>query len=401
MKTDDHGTHADDHRRNRSVQLSRRGVLRGGLVGSGVLLGSGWLAACGSSDEASCGGGEPRSSGDLAAYNPDAEAGTKSDLPRRIALAMDNDREYAQAVSDGIEAGAQAAGVEFVSANAEGDSAKNIEQIQQFLTIGVGALVINPIDPGAQAAVMNDALARGIAVMSIVTPPATMMANADQFRVGKTLGDAAGDYIQSTLGGQANVVILNQDSVEAVRPRFEAIRQSIQTAGGVIVADIEPQRTDKDAAFETMSTILQKNPDIDVVLGADSVSLGALAALEAEGQARPDMYIGGIDGEQEALDAILQPDSAYKASVAFGTQIFTYPFGLYAADWIEGRSVPQGIEVKAVTLDSAAAIAQYRTDMANPTQTWQNSMRRDRYVGLSGNITWDSCGRYLDYLWTP
>jgi len=227
------------------------------------------------------------------------------------------------------------------------------------------------------------------------------MANADQFAVGKALGDEAAAHIRSQLGGRANVVILNQDTIEAVRPRFEAMRQAVEAAGGTIVADIEPQKTDKEAAFDTMGTILQKNPEVDVVLGADSVSLGALAALEAQTKARPDMFIGGIDGEAEALAAIQRPNSAYKTSVAFGTQIFTYPFGLYAADWVAGRSIPLGVHVKAVSLNSADAIAQYQADMANPTETWDDPSRRDKYVGLYGNITWETRGQYLDFLWKP
>jgi ABC-type sugar transport system substrate-binding protein len=41
-----------------------------------------------------------------------------------------------------------------------------------------------------------------------------------------------------------------------------------------------------------MKTILLANPDIDVVLGADTVVLGALAALRAAGTARPGQMIG-------------------------------------------------------------------------------------------------------------
>ncbi|HEX7291749.1 MAG TPA: sugar ABC transporter substrate-binding protein [Conexibacter sp.] len=389
--------------------LSRREALRRGAVGTGVLIGSSWLVACGDDGPSSGGGGggasadigRPITSGTLAPFNPNAPAGARPDLPAVIADAMDNDREHAQAVRNGIAAGAEARGVELITANADGDSAKNIAQLEQFLARGVGALVINPIDAAAQAPVMRRALERGIAVLSIVTPPATMMVNADQTLVGKTLGDRAANHIRTVLGGRANVVILNQDTVEAVRPRFVAIREAVRAAGGTIVADIEPRTTDKEAAFATMSTILQKNPKIDVVLGADAVSLGALAAIEAEDKARPDMFIGGIDGEPEALAAIEKPNSPYKASVAFGEPIFAFPFGFYTAEWLAGRSIPQGVEVKALALDSPAAIASFKADIADPKAVWDDPARRDKYVALYGNISWETRGRYLDYIWTP
>ena len=74
--------------------------------------------------------------------------------------------------------------------------------------------------------------------------------------------------------------------------------------GVTIVADITPNPVNKEGGFATMSTILQAHPDVDVVLGADTVVLGALAALEAAGKARPDQFLGGIDGEPEAVAEI-------------------------------------------------------------------------------------------------
>lgn len=53
-----------------------------------------------------------------------------------------------------------------------------------------------------------------------------------------------------------------------------------------------------------MKTILLANPDIDVVLGADTVVLGALSARREAGKARPDQFLGGIDGEPAAVAEI-------------------------------------------------------------------------------------------------
>ena len=40
------------------------------------------------------------------------------------------------------------------------------------------------------------------------------------------------------------------------------------------------------------------------VLGADTVVLGALSALRDAGKARPDQFLGGVDGEPEAVAEI-------------------------------------------------------------------------------------------------
>ena len=41
--------------------------------------------------------------------------------------------------------------------------------------------------------------------------------------------------------------------------------------GVTIVADITPNQVNKEAEFATMNTVLQAHPNIDVVLGADTV----------------------------------------------------------------------------------------------------------------------------------
>lgn len=360
------------------------------------------LAACGSgstADGGTAGAGitEPV---ELTAFEP-GEAGPAPDLPKRIALAMDNDREFAQSIKHGLEAAADERDVDFVSASANGDSAKNVQQMRQFLAQGVGAMFVNPVDPAAQEPVMREAIDKGAAVIGVLMAPATLQLNADQYAVGKALGDDAARYVEEQLGGRAKVVILNQDSVQPVRPRFAAIRDALKAVPGAeVVADVEPSQTQKDSAFQTMSTILQKNPDVDVVLGADSVVLGALAALKAAGKDDPEQYLGGIDGEPEALAAI-RAGGPYKASVALAPSMFAYASGLAAADWLEGKPIPQAIDIPPVLLDSAAAIDRFEADERDPAAAYADRATRDRYVRLLGDISYETRDDYLAYVWTP
>ena len=71
----------------------------------------------------------------------------------------------------------------------------------------------------------------------------------------------------------------------------------------------------EDGGYDTMRLILAANAQVDVVLGADTVVLGALRALREAGKDRPDMFLGGIDGEPAAI-AEIKAGGPYKASVA-------------------------------------------------------------------------------------
>jgi hypothetical protein len=141
--------------------------------------------------------------------------------------------------------------------------------------------------------------------------------NAPQYLTGKVLAEAAANYIRTRLGGKAKVVLLTHDSLQFLAPRFAAKRDTLREIPGVtIVADISPVTVNETGGQATMETILLAQPNVDVVLGADTVVLGALAALRAAGKARDDQFLGGIDGEPKAVAEIKKGDPTRPASVS-------------------------------------------------------------------------------------
>ena len=165
------------------------------------------------------------------------------------------------------------------------------------------------------------------------------------------------------------------------------------------MADISPATVDRPGGYRTMKTILLAQPKIDVVLGADTVVLGALDALRQSGKARSNQFLGGIDGERAAVAELKRPGSAYKASISLASPIFGYAMGRFASDWLNGKSVPQAMDILPRALTSAN-IAQYERDVANPGAVYADPRRRDRYLRMYGNICFDSRGRYLNFPWS-
>ena len=147
-----------------------------------------------------------------------------------------------------------------------------------------------------------------------------------------------------------------------------------------------------------MRTILLAEPDVDVVLGADTVVLGALAALREAAKARPDQFLGGIDGEPAAI-AEIKSGGPYKASVSLASPIFAYAMGQHAADWLEGKSIPQAMDIlpKSLTRDNIAA---YEADLADPAAVWRDAARRASYLKMYGNICYDTRDQYINFPWS-
>ena len=166
-----------------------------------------------------------------------------------------------------------------------------------------------------------------------------------------------------------------------------------------IVGDISPNPVNEKGGLATMRIILEAHPDIDVVLGADTVVLGALAALREAGKDRPDQFLGGIDGEPKAIAEIKRANSPYKASVALSSPVFGYALGIHAADWLAGKNVPQAMDILPIVL-TTSNLAQYEADLADPGSVYADAARRAAYLKMYGNICYDTRERYLNFPWS-
>ena len=289
------------------MRLSRRA-----LVGAAVLTGMGTRANL--AQESRRGITTPRAFG---TYNRDAAVcAPPVGLRKAVVFAQDNQREFMQGAARGIALAAQHRNLSFEIALANNDPAVMAEHVRRALDSRAGALITAPIDVRTLAPVVREFLAQGGYVGSIVPPPATTVLNAPQLATGKALGEAAAAYIRTILGGEARIVLLTHDTNQFLAQRFVGIRGALKSVPGArVIADISPRTVDKQGGYATMQTILLAHSRIDVVLGADTVVLGALVALREAGLARNDQFLGGIDGEPEALTE-MRKGGPYKVSVS-------------------------------------------------------------------------------------
>lgn len=321
-------------------------------------------------------------------------------LTKTLTYVQENEREFLEGVGHGLTLAAQNRKLEYHKILAQSDPAKVVEQLQTLRAAHIGALVATSSDPAMISRSLQEVIWSGAFVGTIVPPPATLILNAPQYATGKVLTEAAITYIKTKLGGKANVVLLTQDSMEFLSPRFEAMRNGLGNLPGVtIVADIAPKPVTKQGGYATMKTILLANTDVDVVLGADAVVLGALQALRDAGKDRPDQFLGGIDGEPEAVAEIKKGDSPYKASIALSSPVFGYAMGEFAADWLEGKSIPQAMDILPAAL-TTENIAQYEADLADPASVYRDPVRKDTYLKMYGNICYDTRDQYLNFPWS-
>lgn len=364
------------------------------IVTLALLLGSGvGLAA-----EGAAGITEPVA---LPAFDPAAPGcHLPAGLKKALGFSQDNRRKFIEGVGYGLSRAAADRGLGYESQVAENDAAAQERHIAAFVDSGVGAVVVAPVDPASLAPTMRKVIWSGAYLGTVVPPPATTILNAPQYLTGKVLGDAAAAYIREQWEGKANVVLLTQDSLQFLAPRFVAIRDALKDLPAVnVIADISPNPVNEEGGYATMKLILEAHPNIDVVLGSDTVVLGALRALREAGKARPDQFLGGIDGEPGAVSEIATGESPYKTSIALSSPVFGYALGALAADWLEGKRVPQAMDILPIAL-TRSNLAAYAADQADPARVYADPARRAAYLRMYGSICYDERDRYLDFPWS-
>ncbi len=365
--------------------VSRRDVLRLGAAGAIGLLSIDLLAACGDDTR-------PQATldpNDLEAFEPGGSKGRPTGLAERIAWASTADSEFFLALGRGMQEAARQRGVDYVTATSGNDPGKHVDQMNAFLEQGVGSLAMQPLNPDADSLVLQRAIDKGVCAQGIITAPSTMQVVASQYQIGFDQGKAAADYVTASLGGNAEVLYFNLDTASPqLKIRHQGVLDGLKTGGGGIevVGDLTVADISTTSGFNTMISALQTHANIKVVMGGDTIVVGAFKALRDTGKLRDDMFLSGVDGDREALD-LIKAGGAYKLSIAFAWSLMGYGLGQFGADWIEGKEVPRVLVAKGVQLDSAAAVDRFTSASADPASVFADRARYEDYLPLLGNVS--------------
>ncbi len=362
---------------------------RAALAGAALVA---LLAACTNAAVEDPGTGPTAGGGDTTALEPfvwDQDGGEVPDLPARISWANTSNAEFFLAFTAGMESAAADRDVEFLTAIADDNPEKNIQQIESFLARGVGALMYQPLDMASQKPILDQAIADGIFVPGLISYPSTLQIAASQYDIGFTQGKAAADWAVENLGGVAEVHYFNLDTVgPQLVLRHDGVLDGLATGGDgiTVVSDLGAGITTEDG-FEIMTTVLQAHPGIDIVLGGDSPVVGAYKAIEQSGMDMSQMYLSGVDGDKQAL-ALIKEGGAYKASIAFPWQLMGYGIGQFSADWLEGKEVPRIMVAAPTLVNSPEIVEEFLAANSDPSSVFKDRAKFEQYLPLLGQVSY-------------
>jgi ribose transport system substrate-binding protein len=201
------------------------------------------------------------------------------------------------------------------------DLNKQINTLNVWIERKVGAIVCDGLEPPVFEAIAKKARDAGVHWVEygekIANRDSTVgYSSGDD---GKRLGEAAGEWITSTLGGKAKVAILGYEKAEWGRLRGHGIAAGVkEKAPNAEIVAMQDAITPTEG-LNTTRTILQAHPDVNVILGVeDPATEGAYKAWVDSGRKKddPNAFIGGMDGTVPALTLLKEGKSVYRASMA-------------------------------------------------------------------------------------
>lgn len=221
---------------------------------------------------------------------------------------------------DGFTARAAELGWRVNVIDTAGDVAAVISRIEDVVTQGVDAIVIN-VDPAQVGAGLQVAADAGIPVVGMDAGSDPLVA-ANITSNGYAMAAETAVYVANRIDGAGNVVMFTFDPFPPVQVRGAIADAVFGNFPDIRVIDrITPDVSDGGIADSRakMEAVLAANPEpgsIAAVWAAwDQPALGALQAIEAAGREGEGIVITGIDANPQARDAIAQGGN-FEASVA-------------------------------------------------------------------------------------
>ncbi|MEP5340412.1 MAG: substrate-binding domain-containing protein [Algibacter sp.] len=226
---------------------------------------------------------------------------------------------YYQALLQSIQSNTEKNGMIFLSADGQNDINKQIAAVEDLITKGVDALLLNPKDPDALVGVTKVAKAAGIPVFIIdssINPSADYVTTIQSNNIAN--GALAGEWVAKKFGSKKmNIALLSGNAGNPVgRTRKQGLLQGITEeqlrTQGSINLDVKTQAYTEwsyAGGLKAMEDILVAHPDINVVITESDVCvLGAIKAIAQAGKTDDILIVAGADGQKEAIKYIMDTD---------------------------------------------------------------------------------------------
>jgi D-xylose transport system substrate-binding protein len=212
---------------------------------------------------------------------------------------------------------------EIIYSNADQDASKQLSQAEAALTNGADVMVLDPVDGEAAGAIVNQAAAQDVPVISydrlILDAPVDLYVSFDNEQVGVLQATALVDHLEEEGTTSGDLVMINGSPTDNNATLFKEGAHSVIDETDFTVAaesdtvDWEPSNAQAD--MDGHITTVGADSIVGVYAANDGTAGGAIAAMKAAG-IDPLPPVTGQDAEVAGIQRILAGEqfmTVYKA----------------------------------------------------------------------------------------
>lgn len=282
-----------------------------------------------------------------------------------VGVSWNNFQEERWKTDEGaIKAALEAAGAQYISADAQSSASKQLTDIESLISQGATALIVLAQDSEAIGPAVAAAVAEGIPVVGydrLIENPDAFYLTFDNKEVGRMQAQGVFD-----VKPEGNYVFIKGNSADPnadflFAGQMEVLKGAIDSGAIKNVGEAYTDNWNPEVAQANMEQFLTaNNNEVDAVVASnDGTAGGAIAALAAQGLAGS-VPVSGQDGDHAALNRIAlgtQTVSVWKDARELGkraAEIAVELAGGTALDGVTGATKfsdgPKGVEMNAVLL---------------------------------------------------
>ncbi len=208
---------------------------------------------------------------DSAAATDEAKQTSEKQIIGYATSAVNSD--FMQSLADAVKEKAAQEGYECQVASADGDANTQIEQIENFITMGVSVIVILPVNPDGLTDVCKKAEEAGVKTVAFtqqIEGATTFVGAASEQEIGQSVAQLGNDWANATFPDakdkEIKVAVFGYSGTPDSADRSNALKEAAESNPKYDVIYIEPEDNSQGSGQKAAENMFTSNPDIQLVL---------------------------------------------------------------------------------------------------------------------------------------
>ncbi|WP_338637715.1 sugar ABC transporter substrate-binding protein [Erwinia persicina] len=219
------------------------------------------------------------------------------------------DQNFLTIIRQAIDKEAQARGITVQFEDARGDVGRQTDQVQAFISAGVDAIIVDPVNSAGTPAMTKLVSQAKIPLVYVnrtpgdkTLPPGVVFVGSDEKQSGTLQMEALARL--ANYQGNVGVMIGNLSDAGALQ-RTRDVEQVVAKYPKMKVVQKQTANYSRSEGMDLMLSWITNGEAIDIVAANnDEMAIGAIMALDQSGKRKGSVLVGGIDATPDGLKAM-------------------------------------------------------------------------------------------------